>query len=234
MRATASAANTALPSSRTSMTRMPARLRAGQDRRDVAAAQREQVRHAVTREDVRDDVSAMLSHGGYSRSPCYRKRRGAAVSNLVLYSIPAFIVVDGARDRCGRARHPDGARGYETRDTLASLSMGLLNVGDHRRSRSSLSIPFFAWLYEHRIADLGQPDRLVVVARPLVRRGLLLLLVPPHAPRGALPVGRARQPPLEPALQPVDGAAPAAADAVHRADLLGAARRCSAFRRGWC
>jgi sterol desaturase/sphingolipid hydroxylase (fatty acid hydroxylase superfamily) len=77
------------------------------------------------------------------------------VSNLVLYAIPAFIismVLEGMWSR----RHPD-ARGYERRDTRASLSMGLLNVIISAGAKF-LSIPLFAVLYEHRIAQLGQPD----------------------------------------------------------------------------
>jgi sterol desaturase/sphingolipid hydroxylase (fatty acid hydroxylase superfamily) len=74
------------------------------------------------------------------------------VSNLVLYSIPAFIilmVIEGF----WTLRHPE-ARGYEKRDTAASLTMGLANVFVSGFTKF-LSIPFFAFLYEHRIADIG-------------------------------------------------------------------------------
>ena len=49
------------------------------------------------------------------------------MSNLVLYSIPAFIVLVLLEVAWAR-KHPE-LRGYETKDTVASLSMGLINVG---------------------------------------------------------------------------------------------------------
>jgi sterol desaturase/sphingolipid hydroxylase (fatty acid hydroxylase superfamily) len=85
------------------------------------------------------------------------------VSNLVLYSIPAFIVAV-VLEMVWAARHGDaqitgGAiRGYERRDTLASLSMGLINVGVSAGAKL-LSIPLFIVVYDHRIADLGDPHQ---------------------------------------------------------------------------
>jgi sterol desaturase/sphingolipid hydroxylase (fatty acid hydroxylase superfamily) len=52
-------------------------------------------------------------------------------------------------------RHPEVV-GYETRDTVASLSMGMANVVVSAAAKL-LSIPFFAWVYEHRVLELGQP-----------------------------------------------------------------------------
>src|ERR1043165_2498693 len=78
------------------------------------------------------------------------------MSNLVLYSIPAFIVLmilEGIWTR----KHPEDIVGYERRDTVASLSMGIMNVGISAVAKLA-SIPFFAWIYTHRIADLGQPS----------------------------------------------------------------------------
>ena len=75
-----------------------------------------------------------------------------SVSNLVLYAIPAFLALL-ALEMLWASRHPE-VRGYERRDTGASLSMGILNVGINAGTKL-LSIPFFAWLYEHRIADIG-------------------------------------------------------------------------------
>ena len=74
------------------------------------------------------------------------------MSNLVLFSIPVFIltmVIEGMWAR----RHPE-VRGYEKRDTVASLSFGLMNVIVSGLAKL-LSIPFFALLYQHRIADVG-------------------------------------------------------------------------------
>jgi sterol desaturase/sphingolipid hydroxylase (fatty acid hydroxylase superfamily) len=76
------------------------------------------------------------------------------VSNLVLYSIPAFIVLIALEILWAR-RHPE-ILGYERRDTIASLSMGILNVGVSAGAKL-LSIPLFALLYQHRVLDLGQP-----------------------------------------------------------------------------
>jgi sterol desaturase/sphingolipid hydroxylase (fatty acid hydroxylase superfamily) len=81
-----------------------------------------------------------------------RRLYSARVSNLVLYSIPAFIasvLIELAWAR----RHPE-VTGYERKDTLASLSMGLLNVGISAIAKL-VSLPFLAWLYEHRVLDLG-------------------------------------------------------------------------------
>src|SRR5260221_13231713 len=89
--------------------------------------------------------------------PCLAMARTideVSVSNLVLYSIPAFLVLI-VLEVLWAARHPD-AKGYEKRDTAASLSMGVLNVAISAGAKF-LSIPFFAWLSEPRFADLGQP-----------------------------------------------------------------------------
>lgn len=74
------------------------------------------------------------------------------MSNLVLYSIPAFLVLMALEIAWAR-RNPD-VRGYELRDTTASLSMGILNVVFSAGAKL-LSIPFFAWVYTHRIVDIG-------------------------------------------------------------------------------
>jgi len=79
------------------------------------------------------------------------------VSNLVLYSIPAFLVLIVLEVLWSR-RHPDDAhiRGYMRRDTVASLSMGIINVAVSAGAKF-LSIPFFALIYQYRVLDLGQP-----------------------------------------------------------------------------
>lgn len=72
--------------------------------------------------------------------------------NLVLYAIPLFIlsmVVEAVWTR----RHPE-TRGYELRDSAASITMGLLSLFVGAAAKL-LSLPFFAFLYEHRIADIG-------------------------------------------------------------------------------
>jgi sterol desaturase/sphingolipid hydroxylase (fatty acid hydroxylase superfamily) len=77
------------------------------------------------------------------------------VSNLVLYSIPAFLVLIALEALWAR-RHPEHP-GYERRDTVASMSMGIVNVAVSTGAKF-LSIPFFALLYQYRVLDLGQPD----------------------------------------------------------------------------
>lgn len=77
------------------------------------------------------------------------------MSNLVLYSIPAFIVLlllELAWSRRAQRAKRD-IRGYYTKDTIASLSMGLINVVIAGGAKF-LSIPFFAILYEHRVVDV--------------------------------------------------------------------------------
>jgi sterol desaturase/sphingolipid hydroxylase (fatty acid hydroxylase superfamily) len=76
------------------------------------------------------------------------------VPELVLYSIPAFLVLIAIEILWAR-RHP-GARGYERRDTVASLSMGLISVLVSE-SALFLSIGFFALLHHNRVLDLGHP-----------------------------------------------------------------------------
>jgi len=74
------------------------------------------------------------------------------VSNLVLFAIPSFILALLVERRWSR-HHPE-VQGYETRDTLASLSLGLMNVVISGGTKL-LSIPLFVWLYDHRVANLG-------------------------------------------------------------------------------
>ncbi|MDB4963518.1 MAG: Sterol desaturase [Myxococcales bacterium] len=73
------------------------------------------------------------------------------MSNLVLYSIPAFIVLVVLEVAWAR-KHPD-VRGYGAKDTAASLSLGLINVGISAGAKL-LSIPIFAFVYEHRVLDI--------------------------------------------------------------------------------
>ena len=73
------------------------------------------------------------------------------MSNLVLYAIPAFVALLLLELAWSR-RHRD-VKGYETKDTLASLSMGLLNVGINAFTKV-LALGFFVVLYEHRVVDL--------------------------------------------------------------------------------
>jgi sterol desaturase/sphingolipid hydroxylase (fatty acid hydroxylase superfamily) len=73
------------------------------------------------------------------------------MSNLVLYSIPAFVALI-LLEVAWAKRHRE-FKGYETKDTFASLSMGLLNVLINAGAKL-VTFPFFIYLYEHRVVDL--------------------------------------------------------------------------------
>jgi len=80
------------------------------------------------------------------------------MSNLVLISIPAFIllmVIEGlyTRKHLGPRIH-----GYGLGDTRTSLLMGVFNVIINGATKFAM-IPFFAWVYEHRVANLGRIDQ---------------------------------------------------------------------------
>src|SRR3954470_22290304 len=95
--------------------------------------------------------------GTLARRATVRKRR--TVSNLVLYAIPAFIVLMALEIAYTRKHLGGNVLGYELRDTRTSLLLGITNVVINGVTKLG-SIALFAWIYEHRIADLGQPDQL--------------------------------------------------------------------------
>jgi sterol desaturase/sphingolipid hydroxylase (fatty acid hydroxylase superfamily) len=73
------------------------------------------------------------------------------VSNLVLYSIPAFVALL-LIELAWSKRHPE-VKGYAAKDTLASLSLGLMNVAINGATKL-LSLGFFFFLYDHHVVDL--------------------------------------------------------------------------------
>jgi sterol desaturase/sphingolipid hydroxylase (fatty acid hydroxylase superfamily) len=73
------------------------------------------------------------------------------VSNLVLYSIPAFVALLLLELAWSR-RHPE-VKGYAPRDTFASLSLGLLNVGINGGTKLA-TIPLYLWVWQHRLVDI--------------------------------------------------------------------------------
>ncbi|MFT3699211.1 MAG: sterol desaturase family protein [Kofleriaceae bacterium] len=81
------------------------------------------------------------------------------MSNLVLLSIPAFIVLMALEFAYTRKHLSPRVLGYELKDTRTSLAMGIFNVIINGGTKF-LQIPFWAWLYEHRFANVGQPDQL--------------------------------------------------------------------------
>jgi sterol desaturase/sphingolipid hydroxylase (fatty acid hydroxylase superfamily) len=74
------------------------------------------------------------------------------VSNILLFSIPAFIALI-LIEMAWAARTRRDIVGYERRDTQASLSLGLLNVGVNALTKIPL-LALMTWLYEHRVVDV--------------------------------------------------------------------------------
>ncbi len=80
------------------------------------------------------------------------------MSNLVLLAIPAFIVLMVIEGLYTRRHLGPRIHGYGLADTRTSLLMGVFNVIINGATKFAM-IPFFAWVYEHRIANLGQIDQ---------------------------------------------------------------------------
>jgi sterol desaturase/sphingolipid hydroxylase (fatty acid hydroxylase superfamily) len=80
------------------------------------------------------------------------------MSNLVLFSIPAFIVLMVIEGLYTRKHLGPRILGYGLADTRTSLAMGVLNVIINGATKFAM-IPLFAWVYEHRVANLGAIDR---------------------------------------------------------------------------
>src|ERR1051325_6898166 len=223
IRATASAANTALASSRTSTTRSP---------RACAPVRIGEIwpPHSVNRwvTPCRARTSAMMS-------PPWVMAGILARSNLRLEerrdTMSARAGSDSLRNpdlrHLRRARGAMGAppRRRRSRPRLRAEGRRRIDVdgpAQRVRRRVHQAVAHAAAVRLALRASHREPRcRVVGVDRAPVRRGLLLLLVPPRPPRGSLPVGVPRQSPLEPVLQLLDGAAPAAADAGERPGVLG-------------
>lgn len=80
------------------------------------------------------------------------------MSNLLIYSIPGFLALLALEVLWTRRRRREGAalRGYEKRDTLASLAMGIGNVLISAVTALG-AVALWSWGYEHRWLSLGQP-----------------------------------------------------------------------------
>jgi sterol desaturase/sphingolipid hydroxylase (fatty acid hydroxylase superfamily) len=81
------------------------------------------------------------------------------VSSLLVYSIPGFLILLLLEVLWTRKRLREGAagmRGYEKRDTFASLAMGVGNVVISAFT-SLGAIALWSWGYQHRVLSLGQP-----------------------------------------------------------------------------
>jgi sterol desaturase/sphingolipid hydroxylase (fatty acid hydroxylase superfamily) len=86
------------------------------------------------------------------------------VSNLLIFSIPGFLTllileVLWTRRRLREERAAAaGLRGYEKRDTFASLGMGIGNVIISFFTAAG-ALALWSWGYHHRVLQLGQPQR---------------------------------------------------------------------------
>lgn len=77
------------------------------------------------------------------------------MAHLILYALPVvgIAVLAMILEARWAARHPE-ARGYDARDTAASLSMGVVKISVGAVAKLA-SLPLFALFYTYRIANLG-------------------------------------------------------------------------------
>jgi len=81
------------------------------------------------------------------------------VSNLLIFSIPGFLTLLALEVLWTSRRLREGApglRGYETKDTFASLAMGVGNVVISALTTLG-AVALWTWAYRHRALSLGQP-----------------------------------------------------------------------------
>lgn len=80
------------------------------------------------------------------------------MSNLLIYSIPAFLTLLVLEALWTRRRRRDGASdvlGYERRDTIASLAMGIGNIAISAITTLG-AVAVWSWGYQHRVSSLGE------------------------------------------------------------------------------
>jgi len=73
---------------------------------------------------------------------------------LIAYAVPVFVALLALEAWLDRTRPERAGRGYEGRDTAASLAMGLGNVAVAALTKAPAALLFF-FAYEHRLFDLG-------------------------------------------------------------------------------
>jgi sterol desaturase/sphingolipid hydroxylase (fatty acid hydroxylase superfamily) len=81
------------------------------------------------------------------------------VSNLLIFSIPGFLTLLVLEVLWTRRLRREGDRallGYETKDTLASLTMGIGNVIISAFTTLG-AVALWSWGYRHRLLSLGEP-----------------------------------------------------------------------------
>lgn len=81
------------------------------------------------------------------------------MSNILIYSVPGFLTLLALELVWTKQRSREGAalRGYERRDTFASLAMGIGNVIISAVTTLG-AVALWTLAYEHRLASLGQPS----------------------------------------------------------------------------
>jgi sterol desaturase/sphingolipid hydroxylase (fatty acid hydroxylase superfamily) len=140
------------------------------------------------------------------------------VSVLIYLAIPVFLITLAIEAAWARRRKGDPRIvGYATKDTFASLAMGLGNVGIAAVTKLG-TFALMTWLYQYRVVTL--PSLWWTWALLFVAEDFCYYWFHRASHESALLLGGPRQPPLERALQPVDGAAPVVDHAVHRAGVL--------------
>lgn len=83
------------------------------------------------------------------------------MSNLLIYSIPGFLILlclEALWTRHLRRTASETVRGYNSRDTFASLGMGVGNVVISAVTTLG-AVALWSWGHQHRVLSLGQPGR---------------------------------------------------------------------------
>jgi len=76
------------------------------------------------------------------------------VSNLLIYSIPAFVALLLVELAWTRRHRSEALKGYEKRDTIASLTMGIGNVLISAVTTLG-AVALWQWAFEHRVLSLA-------------------------------------------------------------------------------
>jgi sterol desaturase/sphingolipid hydroxylase (fatty acid hydroxylase superfamily) len=76
------------------------------------------------------------------------------VSLLIAYAVPVFVLLLLIEIQLAKRRLPPGAKGYQRRDTWASLSMGVANVVIAALTKG-LAVGLFFACYRFRLFDIG-------------------------------------------------------------------------------
>ena len=105
------------------------------------------------------------------------------MSNLLLDAIPAFLLSLWLDRRWASRRTGGRVRGFETRDTLASLGMGVGNVIISALSTLG-AVALWQLAYQHRRCDVGRSHALCEAVNRLPSALEWLLNTPSHH-RGA-------------------------------------------------